>query len=248
MVQSRVAIVTGGAMGIGKAISLELARAGHIVVVADINDLEAKNAVDEIKNLSGRGFFIPTDVSNVNSLDNMTNLIIEKYGRIDILINNAGILNKTDILDLEEGEWDRVMGINLKSVMFASQKVLNPMIKARWGRIVNIASIAGRMGGLSAGCAYAASKAGIIGLTMSMARKMAGYGITINAIAPGPTKSELFKGFNEKEIKMLGESIPVGRLGEPEDMAKAAAFLVSEGAGFITGAVLDVNGGMHMGG
>lgn len=240
----RVALITGGAMGIGGAISRELSDKGAVVVIADINE---KEAVKTIKELKGQASYIYTDVSKVDSLRDMVSLTIEKYGRIDILINNAGILSKAGALDLKEDEWDSVIDINLKSVMFASQYALNHMTRAGWGRIVNIASVAARMGGISAGCAYAASKAGILGLTMSMARKMAGYGITINAIAPGPTRSELFKGFSEGEIANLNASIPVGRLGEPVDIAKAAAFLASDDAGFITGTVLDINGGMHIG-
>ncbi len=245
--KARVAIVTGAAKGIGRAIAISLAKNGVIPVIADIDHENAKLAVEEIAQTGVAAVSYMVDVSSVEQITRMVEDVAQQFGHIDILVNNAGVLSKASIEELNETEWDRVMNINLKSAMFASQQVLKHMVQQGWGRIINIASMAGRMGGFSTGCAYSTSKAAIIGMTMCIARKVAKNNITVNAIAPGPTETELVKGFTAEELKNLEDSILVGRLGKPENIAETVAFLASDAASFITGAVIDVNGGMFMG-
>lgn len=244
---SRVAIVTGAAKGIGRAIALALTKKGVIPVIVDIDAAGAQMVVEEIAQMGITTVSYKVDVSNVVQITQMVDDVAKKFGHVDILVNNAGILSKVSIEELDEAEWDRVMNINVKSAMFASQQVLKQMIKQGWGRIINISSLAGRMGGFSTGCAYSTSKAAMIGMTMCIARNVAKYNITVNAVAPGTTESDLVKSFTPEELKKLEESIPVGRLGKPENIAETVVFLASNAAGFITGAIVDVNGGMFMG-
>jgi NAD(P)-dependent dehydrogenase (short-subunit alcohol dehydrogenase family) len=243
----KIAIVTGAAKGIGKAISLSLARSGVLPVIADVDKENAEKVRKEIEEVGISTMAIDVDVSNVQAIKDMVNIVIERFGTIDILVNNAAIVHDTAIEDIDENEWDRIMAINLKSVFFCSQQVLPYMKKKRWGRIINMSSIAGRMGGYAGGLGYTASKAGIIGLTMGFARRVADYNITVNAIAPGPTKTEILKNIPEDRMAKVIGLIPLKRLGRPENIAETVAFLVSDGADFITGAIIDVNGGIFMG-
>lgn len=244
---SKIAIVTGAAQGIGRAVALALADAGNVPVIVDINEETAAEVAEEFKGKGIQSMSIGVDVSKVAELTNMVDRVVAEFGTIDILVNNAGILHATLIEDITEEEWDRMLAVNLKSVFFASQKVLPYMKEKRWGRIINMSSLAGRMGGYGNGVGYAATKAGINGLTMSMARRVAPYKVTVNAVAPGTTESKILKSFTEERIKELESMVPLGRLGKPEDIAALVTFLASEGAGFITGAVIDINGGMFMG-
>ncbi len=243
----RVAIVTGSAKGIGRAIALAFARKGVIPVVVDIDREAAQSVVAEIKGEGIDTDYFLCDVSVVDDIKQCLAGVASRIGPVDILVNNAGILSTTSICDLDEAEWQRVMDVNLKSAVFATQAVLTHMIPRKWGRIINVASMAGRMGGFDTGCAYSVSKAGMIGLTMRVARRVAGEGITVNAIAPGPTNTELVQGFAPEVRKRLIDGIPVGRAIEPQRIGETAAFLASDAAEFITGAVIDVNGGMFMG-
>ena len=169
------------------------------------------------------------------------------FGRLDVLVNNAGILSNTSYDEISEEEWDRVLSINLKGAMFATREALRPMQAQGWGRVMFISSLAGRSGGVSVGPAYVASKAALVGLTRHLAKKVARCGITVNAVAPGTTETDIVKGFTEEQMKAINEAIPLGRLGKPEEIAALAAFLASDAAAFITGAVIDINGGMYMG-
>jgi 3-oxoacyl-[acyl-carrier protein] reductase len=162
-------------------------------------------------------------------------------------VNNAGILSNTPYDEISGDEWDRVLSINLKGAMFATREALRPMQAQGCGRVMFISSLAGRNGGVSVGPAYVASKAALVGLTRHLAKKVARYGITVNAVAPGTTETDIVKGFTEEQMKAINEAIPVGRLGKPEEIAALAAFLASDAAAFITGAVIDINGGMYMG-
>jgi len=244
---ARVAIVTGSAHGIGKAIVLALARRDIFPVVVDIDKDAADRTVEQLR-LEGRdALSYKADVSNVDQIAALVNEVTERCDSIDILINNAGVLSKASLVDLDEAEWERVMGVNVKSAAFLMKYVVKRMMEKRWGRIVTISSLAGRMGGYATGCAYSTSKAALLGLTMCVARKVAAFGISGNAIAPGTTETELVKGFSERESEDLKRSIPIGKLVKPEGIAEAVCFLVSDSAEFITGAVLDVNGGMFMG-
>ncbi len=240
----KVALITGGAKGIGYAIAKALYNQGATIVIADINEEGAQNAALAF----GEGALgLCVDISNVAQIKKMVQAVIDKFDRIDILVNNAGILHTTDIQDVTEQEWDKVMSVNLKGAFFASQQVLPHMKKQKFGRIINISSLAGRNGGLAVGCAYSASKAGLIGVSRNLARKMAPYGITVNVVAPGPTNSDIIKQFSGEKMDLLLNSIPVKRLGEPEEIAAAVTYLASDDAGFVTGAVIDINGGMFMG-
>jgi 3-oxoacyl-[acyl-carrier protein] reductase len=243
----RVAIITGAARGIGRAIAMTFAEKRIIPVIADIDNYGAQLVVGQIEQKGIVTVSYQVDVSNVEQIAQMVDDVVKKFGHIDILVNNAGILSKASIEELKESEWDRVMNINAKSAMFASQQVLKYMRKQGWGRIINISSMAGRMGGFSTGCAYSASKAAVLGMTMCIARKVAAYNITVNAIAPGPTESDLFMDFTAAERFDLEKSILVGRMGKPENIAETVVFLASDAASYITGAVIDVNGGMFMG-
>ena len=241
------AIVTGAARGIGLGIATRLAEAGASVMLADI-DLETVNlAAGE---LAAKGLDCTAcgvDVSSVESLREMTETAVAAFGGLDILVNNAGILDSSPILEMTEESWDRVMAVNLKSVFFASQAAIPHLKKSSSPRIVNISSLAGRMGGYETGLSYSASKGGIISLTMGMARQLAPFGITVNSICPGTTESELIKGWSAEQTAGLVAKIPLGRLGSIKDIASAAAFITGPEAGFITGLLLDVNGGMYMG-
>jgi 3-oxoacyl-[acyl-carrier protein] reductase len=243
----KIAIVTGAGQGIGRAVAIALAQNGTIPVIVDVNAKTALKVAAEINSLNVPAVSFKADVSRVAEIENMVRQVVDKFGTVDVLVNNAGILHATQIEDITEEEWDRMMAVNLKSVFFASQQVLPYMKKKRWGRIINMSSLAGRMGGYGNGVGYAATKAGIIGLSMSMARRVAPFNVTVNAIAPGTTESEILKSFTPERIAELKRLVPLGRLGKPEDIAALCAFLASEQAGFITGAVIDINGGMFMG-
>jgi 3-oxoacyl-[acyl-carrier protein] reductase len=243
----KIAIVTGAGQGIGRAVAIALAQNGTIPVIVDVNAKTALKVAAEINSLNVPAVSFKADVSSVAEIENMVRQVVDKFGTVDVLVNNAGILHATQIEDITEEEWDRMMAVNLKSVFFASQQVLPHMKKKRWGRIINMSTLAVRMGGYGNGVGYAATKAGIIGLSMSMARRVAPFNVTVNAIAPGTTESEILKSFTPERIAELKKLVPLGRLGKPEDIAALCAFLASEQAGFITGAVIDINGGMFMG-
>lgn len=245
----KIAIVTGAGQGIGRAIAFTLAEAGAGVLAVDINGDKLRKMRQEAVEGFGEGRIeiSITNVASVEDLDVMVDKCIESFGGIDILVNNAGILHSTQIEDITADEWDDILDVNLKSVFFASQKVLPHMKAKKWGRIINMSSLAGRMGGYANGLAYSASKAGIIGLSRGMARRVAEYNITVNTVAPGTTESDIIKQFSDEAKEKLKELIPLGRLGKTQDIANLVLFLSSELAGFITGAVIDINGGMYMG-
>ena len=241
------AIVTGAARGIGLGIAQRLAEQGANVVLADINFETAKQ---EAACMTARGMScmaFKVNVSCVEDLKAMVNSAVTNFGGLDILVNNAGILDSSPILEMTEEHWDRVMAVNLKSVFFASQTAIPHLKESSSPRIVNISSLAGRMGGYETGLSYSASKGGIISLTMGMARQLAPFGITVNSVCPGTTESEIIKDWSAEQIAGLVGKIPLGRLGSVKDIATAAAFLTGRDAGFITGLLLDVNGGMYMG-
>ena len=245
--QRRIAIVTGGASGIGRAIVSALAARGIGCVIADIDRPAAEKAAGEVLAAGGTASAIAVDLASTEQIAALVGQTLAHFGRLDILINNAGILSNTPYDAIDEEEWDRVLSINLKGALFASREALRPMLAQGWGRIVTISSLAGRSGGVSVGPAYVASKAAVIGLTRHLARKVARNGITVNAVAPGTTETDIIKGFDDAQMRAINEAIPLGRLGKPEEIAETVAFLASDSAAFITGAVLDINGGMYMG-
>jgi 3-oxoacyl-[acyl-carrier protein] reductase len=241
----RVALVTGGAQGIGKAVALLLARNGADIVVSDINLEKAEEAANEIKSIGRKALAVKGDVANWNDVERMVEVILEKFAKIDILVNNAGITRDKLILRMTEEDWDAVLDVNLKGTFHCTKAVVRHMAKQRSGKIVNIASVVGEMG--NAGQAnYSASKAGVIGLTKTIAREFAQRGININAIAPGYIETPMTEVLPEKAKEELKKLIPMERLGKPEDVAEAVLFLVSEESNYITGQVLNVNGGIYM--
>jgi len=247
MQEKRIAIVTGAGKGIGQAIAMELARVGIVPVIFDFDEQAARATVQALSDAGVETTWQGVDVSRVDQLQQAVEAVEQTYGRIDILVNNAGVLSTAWPENLTEDEWDRVLDINLKGVIFATKFVLPSMLRNGYGRIINISSNAGRGGGIGSGVAYSASKAGVLGLTKSLARKYAQKNITVNAVAPGPTSSDIVKGYTPEEYQKISASIPVGRFGTPEEIAKAVAFLASETSGFITGATLDINGGIYIG-
>ncbi|BDG48083.1 MULTISPECIES: 3-oxoacyl-[acyl-carrier-protein] reductase [Parageobacillus] len=246
MLQGKVALVTGASRGIGRAIALELARQGAKIAVNYAgSEAKANEVVEEIKNMGGEAFAIQADVSDAQAVDRMVKTVLERFGRIDILVNNAGITRDNLLMRMKEEEWDDVININLKGVFNCTKAVTRPMMKQRYGRIVNIASIVGVMG--NPGQAnYVAAKAGVIGLTKTAARELASRNITVNAVAPGFITTDMTERLNEEIKAEMLKQIPLARFGEPEDVAKVVAFLASDAASYMTGQTLHVDGGMVM--
>ena len=239
---TKVAIVTGSGQGIGRAIALKLAEVGATVVVNDIGNT-ASDVAEEIKATNQQGLAILADVSSSPDVAKMVEISIATYGKVDILVNNAGIARDQLIVRMSDEEWDKVLNVNLRSVFLCTRAVVRHMIRQRWGRIINIASIVGVIG--NPGQAnYASAKAGIIGLTRTIAREVASRGITANAIAPGFIDTEMTQHLDGKRRQELIERIPLGYLGSPCDVAEAVAFLASDEAKYITGQVLNVDGGI----
>jgi 3-oxoacyl-[acyl-carrier protein] reductase len=238
---SKVAIVTGGARGIGREIALKLAEVGATVVVSDI--AEAEPVVEEIRAMKRQSLAVSTDVSSATDVTTLVEKVISNYGRVDILVNNAGIARDQLLLRMSDEDWDAVLNVNLKSVFLCTRAVLRQMIKQRWGRIISISSIVGIVG--NPGQAnYASAKAGIIGFTRTIAREVGSRGITANAIAPGFIETQMTQQLGEEQRQELMRRIPLGCLGSPRDVAEAVAFLASDEARYITGQVLGVDGGM----
>ncbi len=243
--QGRVAIVTGAAQGIGRAVAEALARDGADIVVADLDPGRSQEAVAAIQQLGRRVLNVKVNVADFNDVKAMVDQVLKEWGRIDILVNNAGITRDGLLLRMKEDDWNLVLQVNLNGTFHCTKAVLLPMTKARYGRIVNIASIVGAMG--NAGQAnYAASKAAVIGFTKTVAREYAGRSVTVNAVAPGFIDTAMTQGLPPEVKETLQKQIPLGRLGQPSDIAAAVRFLVSDEASYITGHVLHVNGGMLM--
>ena len=241
----KVALVTGAAQGIGKAVALLLARHGADIVVSDINLEKAEETAKEIESIGQKAMAIKVNVASLNDVERMVEAVLKKFGKIDILINNAGITRDKLILRMTEEDWDIVLNVNLKGTFNCTKAVVRHMAKQRSGKIVSIASVVGEMG--NAGQVnYAASKAGVIGLTKTIAREFAKRGINVNAIAPGYIETPMTEVLSDKVKEELKRLIPMERLGKPEDVAEAVLFLVSEESNYITGQVLNVNGGIYM--
>ena len=243
--KGRVALITGAAQGIGKSVALLLAQNGADIVVSDINLEKAEETAKEIESIGSKAIAIKVDVANLKDVERMVESILEKFGKIDILVNNAGITRDKLILRMTEEDWDAVLNVNLKGTFNCTKAVVRHMAKQRSGKIVSIASVVGEMG--NAGQVnYSASKAGVIGLTKTIAREFAQRRINVNAIAPGYIETPMTEVLPEKVKEELKRLIPMERLGKPEDVAEAVLFLVSEDSNYITGQVLNVNGGIYM--
>ena len=241
----KVALVTGAAQGIGKAVALLLARNGADIVVSDINLEKAEETVKEVQALGRKALAMKVDVATLGDVEKTVEAILVQFGKVDILVNNAGIARDKLILRMTEEDWDAVLNINLKGTFNCTKAVVRHMSKQRSGKIVNIASVVGEMGNAGQGN-YAASKAGVIGFTKTIAREFAQRGINVNAIAPGYIETPMTDALPDKAKEELKRLIPMDRLGKPEDVAEAVLFLVSEASSYITGHVLNVNGGIYM--
>jgi 3-oxoacyl-[acyl-carrier protein] reductase len=242
----RVAFVTGASQGIGRACALKLATAGAAVAVAARNQDKLNELVNEITAAGGKAAAFALDVTNEEQIKSAIKAAIAQFGKIDILVNNAGITRDQLVLRMKRADWDAVLQTNLTSAYLCIQQVAGSMLKQRWGRIINIASVFGQMG--QAGQAnYAASKAGLIGLTMAIARELGSRNITCNAVAPGFIETAMTEALGDEFKQTAAKQIPLDRVGSPGDVANAVAFLASDEASYITGHVLNVNGGMLMG-
>lgn len=244
--KDKVAVITGSAQGIGKTIAETFAREGAKIVVTDINIEKAQETADEIKNkYNVETIAIASNVTKLSDCENLVTKTLDKFQKIDILVNNAGITKDNLILRMTEQEWDAVISVNLKGVFNSIKAVTRTMFKQRYGRIINIASVVGVMG--NAGQAnYSASKGGVIALTKTCAKEFSSRNILVNAIAPGFIKTAMTDALSDEVKAKYAEVIPLKRLGEAQDIADSALFLASEESSYITGNVINVNGGMYM--
>lgn len=244
--EGRVALITGASQGIGQAIAVRLAAAGASVALAARNQDKLNEVVQQITSVGGKASAFQLDVADEEQIKSVFKAAIAKLGKIDILVNNAGITRDQLVMRMKRADWDAVLGTNLTSAYLCTQQVISPMLKQRWGRIINVTSIFGQIG--QAGQAnYASSKAGLIGLTKAIARELGSRNITCNAVAPGFIETNMTAVLGDDFKQNALKNIPLGRIGTPDDVAGAVAFLASDEASYITGHVLDVNGGLHMG-
>ena len=246
MLQNKIALVTGGGRGIGRAISTSLATSGAKIIINYLNDEEAAQATAKsIKGAGGAAELAQFDVSNETQVNSKIKDCLKRYGKIDILVNNAGIAENSIFVRTDKSAWERILTTNLHGSFYCARAVSKSMLKKCNGRIINISSIIGETG--NAGQApYAAAKSAAIGLTKSLAKELGGQGITVNAITPGCIKTDMIKALTEAQLSDIFKQIPVARLGTPEDIAHAVNFLAGPSAAYINGHVLKINGGMHI--
>ena len=243
--EGKTAFVSGASQGIGRACALALAKMGARIALAARNEAKLEAVAAEIETAGGQAKPFLMDVSEEASIQAAAKAAIAHFGAVEILVNNAGITRDTLLLRMKRADWDAVMTTNLTGAFLLTQALLNPMLRARWGRIINVSSVVGRTG--QAGQAnYSASKAGLIGFTRSMAREVASRSVTVNAVAPGYIETAMTSVLEDKQREAFLTHIPLGRAGTDEEVAHAVAFLASPQAGYITGHVLDINGGLFM--
>jgi 3-oxoacyl-[acyl-carrier protein] reductase len=242
----QVALVTGASRGIGRAIALALSQAGaYVVINYRGNQQAAESTLDELNGKGGRGELCPFDVSIETQVDAAVKKIVDRQGKVDILVNNAGMTVDNLLIRVKSEDWDQVIGTNLRGTVFCTKSVCRVMIRQRYGRIVNLSSVVGQTGNVGQSV-YAATKAGILGFTKSMARELAPRGITVNAVAPGFIETEMTASLAPQHQEELLRSIPLGRFGRSEEVAQLVGFLVGSEAAYITGQVIGVNGGLYM--
>ena len=240
----KVALVTGAGQGMGKAAALKLADRGASLVVNDLDGHLAKQTAENIIERGAQAVHIRADISLSTEVNSMVDSALKRYQDINILVNAAGIVRPTPVIDMEEEEWDAVLSVNLKGTYLCSRAVLPAMQKAGWGRIINFSSTAGKSTSTIGGAHYTASKAGVLGFTRHLAKESASYGITVNSVCPGLIDTEMVRStISSDRIKAYVNRFPVSRLGDPDEVAELVAFLASDNASYITGASLDINGG-----
>jgi len=244
--KGRVALVTGASQGIGRACALALAEAGATVAVAARNQEKLAGVVEEITRNGGAAQAFPMDVASDQQIKAASKSVLDTFGKVDILVNNAGIARDQLVLRLKRADWDAVLATNLTAAYLTIQQVVGGMLRQRWGRIINITSVVGQMGQVGQ-ANYASSKAGLIGLTMALARELGSRNVTVNAVSPGFIETAMIAGLPEQHKQNLLKMVPLGRLGTDHEVAAAVRFLASDEASYITGHVLNVNGGMLMG-
>jgi len=244
--KGRVALVTGASQGIGRACALALAEAGATVAAAARNRDNLASVVEEITRAGGAAQAFPMDVVSDEQIKSASKAVLDTFGKVDILVNNAGITRDQLLLRMKRADWDTVLATNLTAAYLCVQQVVGGMLRQRWGRIINITSVIGQMG-QTGQANYAASKAGLIGLTMALARELGSRNVTVNAVAPGFIETAMTAGLPAEQKQNLLNLVPLGRLGTDREVALAVRFLASEDASYITGHVLNVNGGMLMG-
>lgn len=247
-VVGKVAIITGAAQGIGRAVAETLAANGASVALVDVRLEAIEQVAAALREGGGKTLAVAADVSSAEQVGQMVDQVVAAFGTVDILVNNAGVLRNTPIAEMSEAEWDLVVDVCLKGAFLCSRAVLPFMMAKRYGKIVNISSLAARSTSVLGGAAYTAAKAGLLGFSRHLAREAAPYGINVNALCPGATDTPMTRiGSRDAEhFEEVGKKVPLGRWGLPQDQANAVLFLVSEAASFITGATLDVNGGQIM--
>ena len=240
----KVAIVTGAGQGMGYAVAHRLAAAGASLVINDVNAAAAEQTAAALRAAGHTALAVPGDVASSEDVRGIVAATLDRYGGIHILINNAGVLRPTAVIDIEEAEWDLVVNVNLKGTYLCSRAVLPAMREAGWGRIVNFSSTAGKNVSTVGGAHYTAAKAGVLGFTRHLAKEAAPYGITVNAVCPGLIDTEMVRAtISDEQTSAYAASFPIARLGAPEEVAELVAFLASDRAAYITGASLDINGG-----
>ena len=244
--EGKVSIVTGGAQGIGQAIAECLARAGADVAVVDLDTARCRETVERVQKIGRRAMALGANVGSWPDVKGMADQVFKEWGRIDILVNNAGVTRDGLLVRMKEEDWNVVIQVNVTGTFYCTKAVLSTMSKQRYGRIVNMASVVGVMGNVGQ-ANYAASKAAVIGFTKTVAREYASRNITVNAVAPGFIDTAMTQGLTPEVKEALLKQIPIGRLGQPTDVAEAVRYLVSDAASYLTGQVLHVNGGLHMG-
>lgn len=245
---TRTALVTGAGKGIGQAVALQLARAGMDVAVNDLEARPAEQVAEAVGELGRRSLVLPGDVATAEGVAKLAAQLADAWGGVDILVNNAGITHSGDLPDTSDDAWERLMNVNLRGPFLTSRALTPYMIRRRWGRVINMASMTARLGrGYVGSASYGASKGGVATFTRGVAKELAPYGITVNAIAPGVITTDMNRDYLAAHGESVLRSIPLGRFGTPNDVADAVVFLASDRASYITGVILDVNGGLAFG-